>query len=90
LSEGCRGGWSIFNGFFAENGYLVEESCAPYTGRTKGRSCGDFQSCEPYARISHSYYINNYNYGPTEKQIQKELLRNGPVVADMVANFDQF
>jgi len=42
LSEGCRGGWSIFNGFFAENGYLVEESCAPYTGRTKGRSCGDF------------------------------------------------
>ena len=61
-----------------------------HRGRTKGKSCRDFQYCEPYARISHSYYINNYNYGPTEKQIQKEILRNGPVVADMNANFNQF
>jgi len=25
LAEGCRGGYAIFNGFFAENGYLVKE-----------------------------------------------------------------
>ena len=30
MNEGCHGGWALFHGFFAENGYLVKESCAPY------------------------------------------------------------
>lgn len=30
MTEGCEGGWAIFNGFFAENSNLVGESCAPY------------------------------------------------------------
>jgi len=30
MNEGCEGGESIFNGFLAENGHVVEESCAPY------------------------------------------------------------
>ena len=30
MNEGCMGGWAAFNGFFAENAGLVEESCAPY------------------------------------------------------------
>lgn len=30
MNEGCDGGWPMYNGFFAENGYLVTEDCAPY------------------------------------------------------------
>jgi len=36
LSEGCSGGWAIFDGFLAENGGVVSEECAPYKGTTKG------------------------------------------------------
>ena len=36
LNEGCNGGWSMFNGYLAENGYLVSETCAPYKGTTRG------------------------------------------------------
>jgi len=32
MNEGCDGGWPFFHGFLAENGYLVTEECAPYTG----------------------------------------------------------
>jgi hypothetical protein len=67
---------------------LVKESCAPYKARTKGYKCSDFRNCEPYARVTHSYYVNNYQYGPTEKQIQKEILMNGPVVSDFNADDD--
>ena len=30
MTEGCAGGWAIYNGFFAENGGMVPESCASY------------------------------------------------------------
>jgi cathepsin C len=25
MNEGCEGGWPLFNGYLAENGYLVSE-----------------------------------------------------------------
>jgi len=30
MTEGCEGGWPHFNAYFAENGHLVSEECAPY------------------------------------------------------------
>lgn len=39
MNEGCDGGWGIFHGFFAEQGHLVTEKCAPYKARTKGDTC---------------------------------------------------
>jgi len=33
LTEGCNGGWGVFNGYFAENAGLVLESCAPYNAK---------------------------------------------------------
>lgn len=30
LTEGCEGGWPHMHAYFAENGYVVAESCAPY------------------------------------------------------------
>ena len=82
LTEGCEGGWSIFHGFFAENGYLVKENCAPYQAKTKGKHCSDYKSCAPYAKIEKSYYVNNYNFAPTEMQIRKEMLLNGPLTTE--------
>lgn len=66
MNEGCDGGWSIFHGFFAENAGLLTEDCAPYTARTKGHSCADYSHCKPYARVMKSYYVNGYNFAPTE------------------------
>ena len=53
-------------GFFAENAGLLTEECAPYTARTKGRSCSDFSHCKPHAKVAKSYYVNGYNFPPTE------------------------
>lgn len=36
LTEGCEGGWPHFHSYFAENGHLVSEECAPYMGVTLG------------------------------------------------------
>ena len=88
MNEGCDGGWSIFHGFFAENAGLVTEKCAPYTARTKGHKCSDYKDCKPYARVTKSYYVNGYNFSPTEMQIRKEMLMYGPVTTEFKCNDD--
>ena len=67
MNEGCDGGWAIFHGFLAEHGHLVTEKCAPYKGKTKGHKCSDYERCPGYAKIKKSYYVNDYNFPPTEK-----------------------
>jgi hypothetical protein len=42
MTEGCEGGWPHFHAFFAENGYVVSEQCAPYKGQTKGTKCSQY------------------------------------------------
>ena len=57
LNEGCYGGWSIFNGYLAQNGHLVSEQCGPYKGTTKGDSCHTYEKCDPVAKVTDSYFI---------------------------------
>ena len=69
----------MFHGFFAENGGLVEESCAPYDGFTGvDGNCGSFSSCKEVARVSKSYKV-----GKTVEDIQKEIMMNGMVEASV-------
>lgn len=82
MNEGCDGGWGIFNGFFAENGHLVSEDCAPYHARTKGESCSNYKHCPAVAKINKSYYVGGYQWQPTVQMIQKEMLMHGPVVTE--------
>jgi len=76
MTEGCQGGWGIMNGFFAENVALFPETCAPYVG--KGKTCSalgkNFEKCTELAKVTKSY-----NVEPSEKGIQKEILKNGMV-----------
>lgn len=51
----------MFNGFFAENGHLVSEQCAPYKGTTRGDKCGNYAACPAVARVEDSYYIEVSN-----------------------------
>ena len=81
MTEGCEGGWAIFNGFFAENSNLVGESCAPYQTTTKNWSCMNFGPCPGVARVKKTYKLAN----PTEMSIQRELLHNGMVVTDWIS-----
>jgi len=81
LTEGCAGGWGIMHGFFAENGGIVSEDCAPYKTSTKGVPCSGFSSCPAIARVSRTYKLKD----PTETLIQQELLRNGAVITDWLA-----
>lgn len=69
LNEGCDGGWGIFHGFFAEQGHLVADDCAPYRARTKGDKCSDYRKCPAVAKIKSSYYVNGYNFSPTVQMI---------------------
>lgn len=90
MTEGCNGGWAIFDGFFAEQGGIPTEKCAPYTAKTKGSKCSDFSKCEPHTRVLSSKYVNGYNFDPTELQIRKEILMNGPVTTEFAADGDDF
>lgn len=81
MTEGCEGGWAIFDGFLAENIGLTSESCAPYKVATKGVSCSEFKDCPSVARVKKTYKLED----PNELRIQKEILRNGAVVTDWVA-----
>ena len=74
MTEGCHGGWAIFQGFLAENGEIVSEECAPYTGKS-GRSCKGYEGCPGIARVTNSYTLKN----PTVESIQKEILYHGAV-----------
>ena len=56
MTEGCKGGWPIFHGYFFENGGIVSEECAAYTGK-KGHPCKAFSHCKGIARVSHTYMI---------------------------------
>jgi len=90
LTEGCDGGWAIFDGFFAEQGGIPTEKCAPYKAKTKNVKCADYSHCEPHTRVLSSYYINGYNFDPTVTQIQKEILYNGPVTTEFAADGEDF
>ena len=85
MNEGCEGGWPLFNGYLAENGHLVSEKCAPYLEKTKGTTCSAYEHCEPLAKLQQSYFLGG-GFGQYERatQIQKEILRNGPVIANLV------
>ena len=77
MTEGCEGGWPHLHAYFAENGYLVSESCAPYQAQTLGTTCGQYKDCKPIARVVKSYDVGGA-YGQTsEKHMMKEILRNG-------------
>ena len=70
MTEGCEGGWAVFNGFLAENMHLVTESCAPYLGKkmlagSQVKSCNNHASCPGVARVKQTYKLEN----PTEKSI---------------------
>jgi len=85
MNEGCDGGWPFFHGFMAENGHLVTEECAPYTGKTKGDSCSNYQQCEPHSKIDNTYFIGK-GYGDSgEKKMMKEIMRNGLVNGELQA-----
>lgn len=85
MNEGCDGGWPFFHGFFAENGHLVTEECAPYKGRTKGDKCSNYEKCEPHSKIDKTYFIGKGYGDSTEKNMMKEILRNGLVNGELNA-----
>ena len=87
MNEGCEGGWSVFNGYLAENGHLVSEQCAPYRGSTNGDSCKNYSQCPAIAKVESSYYleVSNSENSISEHKIMKEMMRNGPVVGEFKA-----
>jgi len=85
MNEGCDGGWPFFHGFFAENGHLVTEDCAPYLGKTKGDRCANYEKCEPHSKIGNTYFIGKGYGDSTEEKMMKEIMRNGAVNGEMQA-----
>jgi hypothetical protein len=79
MNEGCDGGFSINNGYFAENAYMVTDECAPYKASTKGDSCSNYKKCKPHSRIGSSYFIGKGYGDSSEKKMMKDLMRNGMI-----------
>ena len=85
MNEGCDGGWPFFHGFFGENGHLVEESCAPYQGVTKGDSCSNYKDCPKFAKVKNTYFVGKGYGDSSEKKMMKEIIRNGIVNGELQA-----
>jgi cathepsin C len=85
MNEGCDGGWPFLHGFFAENGYLVTDDCAPYLAHTKGDSCNNYSKWEPHSKNESSYFVGKGYGDASEKKMMKELLRNGIVNGELQA-----
>lgn len=73
LSEGCSGGWGVLNGYFAEVGGVMPESCAPYEGGDG--KCSSYAGCEPAARVVKT----EHRMPSGEDEIKREILMNGAV-----------
>lgn len=84
MNEGCDGGWPLQNGFLMENGYLVTEKCAPYKGKTKGDSCSNYAECPPHSKIQSSYFVGKGYGGVNEKNMMKEIMRNGMINGELM------
>jgi hypothetical protein len=89
LQEGCKGGQPILDAFFYEQGYMVAESCAPYHANTKGLRCHQYENCKPLAKIEKTQFVGGGYAHVSEKQMMKDILRNGPISGDMMAG-EQF
>lgn len=77
MTEGCEGGWPHFHAYFAENGHLVSEDCAPYEHSTSSTKCSKFQHCPAVAKVKNSHDVGGAYGLSSEKQMMKEVLRNG-------------
>lgn len=82
LSEGCDGGWAIFNGYFAEQAYVVADKCFPYHAKTKGFKCGESAKCPAIAKVRNAQVIGGAYGMNTEENMMQELLMNGPINAE--------
>lgn len=85
MTEGCEGGWPHLNAYFAENGYMVEESCAPYLGVTLGQHCSSFASCAPVAKVSKAWNVGGAYGQSSEASMMKEILRGGALNTEFQA-----
>ena len=83
MNEACDGGWPHFNVFLAENAHLVAEECAPYKGKSKGDSCGNYEQCKPISKVDKSYFVGGGWGATTEKKMMKELLHKGIVNGEL-------
>ena len=85
MTEGCEGGWPHFNSYFAENGHMVSEECAPYMGVTLGQKCSTFAQCKPVAKVSKSYDVGGAYGQSSEEHMMKEIIRNGALNTEFQA-----
>jgi hypothetical protein len=86
MVEGCAGGWPHLDAYFYEHAHMVGESCAPYSASTKGLSCSKFASCPPLAKIKKTEFVGGGFAQVTEKEMMKDILRNGPTSVEFQAN----
>lgn len=77
MTEGCEGGWPHFHAYFAENGHLVGEDCAPYKITTATTKCSQYAHCPAVAKVKKSYDVGGAYGLSSEKHMMKEILRNG-------------
>jgi len=82
-SQGCNGGYAFLASRWSHDVGLVPESCSGYSGEARGQ-CGlqcDLSLLDKRWRADNHHYVGGYYGGATEKEIMRELVTGGPVVA---------
>jgi hypothetical protein len=86
MNEGCEGGQGILNGYFLEKAGFADDKCAPYDFDFPPQgACARYKHCPDIGRVTKSYYLDAEvnKLKPDQYDIMKELIRNGPVEADI-------
>jgi len=83
-SQGCGGGYAFLASKWSHDVGLVPESCSGYSGEASGTQCGlqcDVNMLEKRWRADNYHYVGGYYGGASEKDMMRELVTGGPLVA---------
>lgn len=74
------------NGYFLEKAGFSDDKCAPYDFVFPAQgACARYKHCPDIGRVTSSYYLDDEvdKMKPDQYDIMKEIIRNGPVEADI-------
>jgi len=83
-SQGCNGGYAFLMSKWSHDVGLVPESCGGYSGEASSGQCGlqcDVNLLEKRWRADNYHYVGGYYGGASEKEMMRELVNGGPLVA---------
>lgn len=88
-NQGCKGGYSILNAKWSRDVGLLPENCMQYSSSGTCRLECDIRNMKgPRYHAANHRYVGSWYGNSTDRSIQEELYRNGPLVLGLEPSQD--